>query len=322
MKAVSYKKYGSPDVIEIKEVDKPVPGEDDILVRIRGTVVSPPDCAERMGKPFIVRFFSGFFRPKSIPGDAFAGEIVDLGKNVTTYKIGDRIYGASDAKGGAHAEFKVISRYGSIANIPQGMSYGDAAAISEGVLTALPFIRDNGKISKGKSILINGASGSVGSDAIQLARYYGAEVTGVCSTKNVELVKSLGADHVIDYTKEDFTNNGKTYDIIFDAIGKSSYGKSKRALKSNGIYLTTVPSFAIMFQMIGTTKSQKKKAIFAATGLRPADAKIIDLHFLNKLIEENTIKPVIDKTYTLDKIAEAHAYVDTGRKVGNVIINI
>ena len=322
MKAVSYKKYGSPEVIEIKEAEQPVVGDDDILVRIHGTVVSPPDCAQRMGKPFLIRFFSGFFKPKDIPGDAFAGEIVELGKNVASFKIGDRIYGASDAVGGAHAEYKSVSQYGSIAKVPEGMSYGDAAAISEGVLTALPFIRDNGRISKGKSILINGASGSVGSDAVQLASYFDAEVTGVCSTKNVELVKSLGADHVIDYTKEDFTKTGKTYDIIFDAIGKNSFSKSKKALKPDGVYMTTVPSFAIMLQMLQTTKSKKKKAVFAATGLRPAAAKIKDLLFLNKLIEEDRIKPIIDKTYSLENIAEAHAYVDKGHKVGNVIIDL
>jgi len=211
---------------------------------------------------------------------------------------------------------------GALAIKPTNMSYGEAASVPNGALTALPFLRDKGKIQSGQSVLIYGSSGSVGAAAVQLARYYGAEVTGVCSTTNLEWVKSLGADEVIDYTREDFTQNGKTYDIIFDTVGKRSFSECKGSLTNTGIYLTTIPTPVIMLQVLWPAKNGSKKVKFLAAGLRPASEKIKDLVFLTELIEAGKIKPVIDSFYPLEQIAEAHRYVEQGRKKGNVVITI
>ena len=212
---------------------------------------------------------------------------------------------------GAYAEYKCMPENGALAIKPANMSYEEAASVPNGALTALPFLRDKGKIQSGQTVLIYGASGSVGTAAVQLARYYGAEVTGVCSTANLEWVKSLGADQVIDYTQEDFTENGKTYDIIFDTVGKRSFSECKGSLTDEGIYLTTVPTPVMMLQALWTAKSGGKKVKFAATGLRPAREKIKDLVFLTELIEAGKIKPVIDRCYPLEQIVEAHRYVET-----------
>jgi NADPH:quinone reductase-like Zn-dependent oxidoreductase len=223
---------------------------------------------------------------------------------------------------GAYAEYKCMPENGALAIKPVNLSYEEAASIPNGALTALPFLRDKGQLQPGQTVLIYGASGSVGAAAVQLARYYGAEVTGVCSTANLEWVKSLGADQVIDYTQEDFTENGKSYDIIFDTVGKRSFSECRGSLTDEGIYLGTVPTPAMMFQALWTAKSGRKKVRFAATGLRPAREKIKDLVFLTELIEAGKIKPVIDRRYPLEQIAEAHRYVEQGHKKGNVVITV
>jgi NADPH:quinone reductase-like Zn-dependent oxidoreductase len=223
---------------------------------------------------------------------------------------------------GAYAEYKCMPENGALAIKPVNLSYEEAASVPNGALTALPFLRDKGKIHSGQTVLIYGASGSVGSAAVQLARYYGAEVTGVCSTTNLEWVKALGADQVIDYTQEDFTENGKTYDLIFDTVGKISFSACKGSLTDEGIYLTTVPSPILMFQALRPAKRGSKKAKFMAAGLRPAREKIKDLVFLTKLLEAGIIKPVIDRFYPLEQIPEAHRYVATGHKKGNVVITV
>jgi NADPH:quinone reductase-like Zn-dependent oxidoreductase len=223
---------------------------------------------------------------------------------------------------GAYAEYKCMPEDRALAIKPANMSYEEAASVPNGALTALPFLRDQGKIQSGQAVLIYGASGSVGAAAVQLAKYYGAEVTGVCSTMNVEWVKSLGADQVIDYTREDFTENGKLYDIIFDTVGKRSFAECKGSLTKAGIYLATVPTPAIMFQALWTAKSSNKKVKFVAAGLRSASEKIKDLVFLTELIEAGKIKAVIDRCYPLEQTAEAHRYVEQGHKKGNVVITI
>jgi NADPH:quinone reductase-like Zn-dependent oxidoreductase len=223
---------------------------------------------------------------------------------------------------GAYAEYKCMPENGALAIKPTNLSYEDAASLPNGALTALPFLRDKGNIRSEQIVLIYGASGSVGSAAVQIAKYYGAEVTGVCSTTNLEWVKSLGADQVIDYTKEDFTENGKTYDIIFDTIGKNPFSECKGSLTDEGIYLATVPTPVIMFQALLTAKSASKKVKFAATGLRPSSEKIKDLIFLSELIEAGKMIPVIDRCYPLEQIVEAHRYVETGHKKGNVVITV
>ena len=324
MKAVICEKYGPPEVLKIKEVEKPEPKDNEVLIKIKATVTALPDCAFRKGSPFISRLFTGLTRPKYILGDVLSGVVEATGKDVKHFKNGDEIYGSSGTNFGTNAEYIVLSEDEAIVVKPINVSFGEAAAISEGALRALPFLRDSGNIKskRGQKILINGASGGVGVYALQLAKYFGAEVTGVCSSNNLELVKSLGADYVIDYTKEDFTKTSDTYDIIFDAVGKSSFSKCKNALKSNGVYLSTIPTLTLMYQMLLTSSSKKQKAIFSATGLRKTIEKKNDLIFLKELIEAGKIKPVIDKIYPLEDIVEAHRYVEMGHKRGSVVINI
>jgi NADPH:quinone reductase-like Zn-dependent oxidoreductase len=239
---------------------------------------------------------------------------------VKGFRVGDQVFASSGASLGAHAEYICLPEDGAMATKPVNMTFEEAAAVSEGGLTALPFLRDKGKIERGQTVLINGASGAVGTSAVQLAKYFGAVVTGVCSTTNVELVRSLGADEVIDYTREDFTGSGRAYDIIFDAVGKNSFLRCRGALKPGGIYLTTVPTPAIALQMLWTSRVGSKRAVFAATGLRPAKEKAKDLLFLKELCEAEALKPVIDRRYPMEQAADAHRYVETGHKKGHVVI--
>ena len=316
MKAIVYEKFGSPDVLQLKEVSKPTPKDNEALIKIHATTVvkEDPDMRASPG-------FNGILKPRHpILGQEFAGEVEATGKDVTRFKPGDQVFGIDSF--GAYAEYKGMSESGALAIKPFNLSYEEAASVPNGALTALPYLRDKAKIQIGQSVLIYGASGSVGAAAIQLAMYYGAKVTGVCSTVNLEWVKSLGADHVIDYTQEDFTQNGKTYDIIFDTVGKCSFSACKGSLTAEGIYLSTVPTPAVMFQAFWSSKSGGKKVKFMAAGLRPASEKIKDLTFLTELIEARKIKPVIDRCYPLEQMAEAHRYVEKGHKKGNVVITV
>ncbi len=249
-----------------------------------------------------------------------AGEIESIGKDVTRFKPGDQVFGFDMF--GAYAEYKCMPENGALAIKSANISYEDAASVPNGALTALPFLRDKGKIQSGQTVLIYGASGSVGSAAVQLAKYYGAKVTGVCSTANLEWVKSLGADQVIDYTQEDFTENGKTYDIIFDTVGKRSFSECKGSLTDEGIFLTTVPTPMGILNAILPARRSGKKVGFMAAGLRPASEKIKDLIFLTELIEAGKMKAVIDRCYPLEHMAEAHRYVKQGHKKGNVVITV
>jgi len=322
MKAITYTKYGTPDVLQITDVEKPIPKDNEVLVKIKATTVSAVDSIFRKGDHFFARLATGITKPRNaILGTEFSGEIESIGKNVKLFKIGDRVFGDGGSTG-AHTEYLCVPEDESLETIPEKMTYAEAAAIPYGTLTALPFLRDSGKIKSGQKVLIIGASGSVGSFAVQFANYFGADVTGVCSTSNVALVKSIGADKVIDYTEEDFTKTNETYDIIFDTVGKSSFTSCKSSLKNDGIYLTAVIDFSILLQMLWTSKVGTKKAIIAFTGLRPSKEKKEDLIFIKKLIEEGKLKPVIDKTYPFEQTAEAHAYVDKGHKKGNVVINL
>jgi NADPH:quinone reductase-like Zn-dependent oxidoreductase len=317
MKAIVYQTYGAPDVLQLKEVEKPAPRENEVLIKINETIVTPADCSFRKGKPFITRFFAGLIKPKHIPGVELAGEIEAVGNNVKTFSIGDRVFGSAGTGFGAHAQYKCLPEDGTLAEMPDGFTFGEAAAVCDGALAALTFLREKANIQNGHRVLINGASGSVGSFAVQLAVYFGADVTGVCSTTNIELVKSLGAHTVIDYTREDFTQTGQTYDIIFDAVARSSFSRCKPALKPKGIYLTTVPTPRVLFQMLITSISGGKKALFIATNHNKEN-----LLYLKKLMEAGKIKTIIDKYYPLEQIAEAHRYVESGHKKGTVVITV
>jgi len=323
MKAIVFTKYGPPDVLQLKEVEKPTPKDNEVLIRIYATTVATAGCAFLKGAPFISRFSTGLIRPKNpILGYELAGEIEAAGKDVKLFKEGDQVFGYAVNSCGAHAEYICLPEDGQLAIKPANMTYEEAAAAVDGVLTALPFIRDKGNIQSGQKVLIYGASGSIGTFAVQLAKYFGTEVTGVCSTTNLEMVKSLGADKVIDYTKEDFTKSGQTYDIIFDTVGKSSFSRCKGSLKQRGIYLVTMPTLAILLQMLWTSKIGGKKAAIVFAGLRSSNERTKDLIFLKELIETGKIKSVIDRRYPLEQIAEAYRYVDKGHKKGNVVITV
>ncbi len=320
MKAAIYTKYGSPDVLKLKEVEKPTPQDNEVLIKIHATTVTAVDSIFRRGNQIAARLFTGPLKPKMATlGSELAGEIVAIGKDVTQFKVGDQIFGTT-ADFGAHAEYICLPEDAALIKKPENMTYKEAAALCD--ITALPFLRDGGNIKPGQKILINGASGGIGTVAVQLARRLGAEVTGVCSSANVELVKSLGADEVIDYARADFTQNGKTYDIIFDTVGKSSFSHSKRVLKAGGVYLTPVISLPLLLQMLWTSIIGSKKAKIVFAGLRPASEQIKDLTFLRELFEAGQLKAVIDKTYPLEQIAEAHRQVDKGHKRGSLVITV
>lgn len=320
MKAMVSTKYGPPEVVQLQEVEKPVPGNNEVLIKVHAAVVGPADCAFRKGEPFIVKILYGFRKPRLATGGVeFAGEIEAVGKDVTLFKPGDRVFGVSPDKFGAHAEYLCLLEDKPLIVASNRMTYEEAVGICDGALTALTFLRDIAHLQPGQKILINGASGAVGAYAVQLARYYGAEVTGVCSTANVELVKSLGAEKVIDYTRENFARNRQTYDVIFDAVGKRSFSECKNALTQNGIYLTTVPTMGIILQMLRTSITGSKKAKFVAAGLRQNKE---NLNYLRELFEAGKLKAVIDRCYPLEQMVEAYRYVETGRKKGNVVITI
>jgi NADPH:quinone reductase-like Zn-dependent oxidoreductase len=321
MKAAIIEQYGSADVFLLREIATPAPGDNEVLVRIRATVATPSDVAFRSAEPFIVRFFAGLLKPNlRILGDNIAGEVEAVGRAVTRFRPGDRVYGTVGVGLGAYAQYCCIAEDAAIEVIPDNLSHAEAVSLAEAFLTAQPFIRDEAKLQPGQSILVNGASGSIGSVAVQLARLAGATVTGVCSTRNVALVRSLGADHVIDYTREDFTAAAGAYDVVFDAVGKSSFARARGCLKPGGAYLTTVPSFAIAGHML--VKPRGYRAKLATTGLRPEAEKRRDMQLLSELAAAGKLRAVIDRHYPLEAIAEAHRYVETGRKVGSVVIEV
>jgi len=320
MKAVICSKYGSPDVLKFEEVAKPIPKDNEVLIKVHTAVVGPADCAFRKGDPFIVKIIYGLKKPKySIMGTEFAGEIVEIGKDVTLFKKGDAVIGLSPDKFGAHAEFMCLAESKPMILKPKNMTFVDSVALCDGSPTSLTFLKIAAKIKSGDKVLINGASGAVGSAAVQLAKYYGGEVTGVCGTTNVGLVKSLGADYAIDYSKEDFTNSNKKYDIVFDTVGKSSFNECRNILSQKGIYLSTFPSLGIVFQMLLTSFSNGKKVKFVTAGLMQNKD---NLNFLKKLAEEGTLKPLVDRVFSLEHTTEAHRYVDMGHKKGSAVIQI
>jgi len=321
MKAMVLTKYGSPDVLKLKDVEKPIPKENEVLIKVFATTVTLYDCWQRSctaptGFGLLNRIASGIRKPRQpILGTELAGEIEAVGKDVKLFRKGDQIFGFTGSLG-ANAEYVCMPEDRMVAIKPTNMTYEEAAAVPQGALTALTFLR-KGNIQSGQKILIFGASGGVGTFAVQLAKYFGTEVTGVCSTTKLELVRSLGADKVIDYTKEDFTKSGETYDIIFDTVGKSPFSASKRSLKKEGRYIFTTFGMSRLFRILWLNMTSSKKAIIGIL-----EEKIENLIFLKELIEAGKLKSIIDRCYPLELTAEAHRYVETGQKKGQVIINL
>jgi 2-desacetyl-2-hydroxyethyl bacteriochlorophyllide A dehydrogenase len=322
MKAIVYTKYGPPDVLQLQEVAKPTPKDHEVLIRIDATTVTAGDCELRSFKiPLLIwlplRLYMGLRKPrKQILGQELAGEIEVAGKDVKLFRKGDQVFAATGFRFGAYAEYICLPEEGVLAIKPANMTCEEAAAVPVGGLEALHFLR-KGNIQSGQKVLINGAGGSIGTFAVQLAKSFGAEVTGVDSTGKLDMLRSLGADQVIDYTQENFTTNGETYDVIFDVVGKTSFSRSIRSLKQSGRYLLANAGLSQMVRGRWTSMISSKKVIVGA-----ASEKTEDLIFLKELIEAGKIQSVIDRRYPLEHIAEAHRYVDTGHKKGNVVITV
>jgi NADPH:quinone reductase-like Zn-dependent oxidoreductase len=319
MKAIVYTQYGPPDVLELTDIARPIPNDDELLIQIYSSTVNRTDCAQLRAKPFIMRFFTGLFKPKrKILGTAFSGKIEAIGKSVNNFKVGDKVFGFDDAGLSAYAEYLVISADKAIALIPDNVTYQQAAACTEGAHYANNFI-NKVNLKSGQSVLVNGATGAIGSAAVQLLKYYNLNTVAVANTKNLDLVKSLGANTVIDYTKDDFTKIDQQFDFVFDAVGKSTFAKCKPLLKSGGVYISSEPGFMAqnIFFALTTPFLSNKKVKFPIP---------VDIHgsvaFIKTLLEQKNYMPVIDKQYELSKIADAYRYVETGEKTGNVVINI
>jgi NADPH:quinone reductase-like Zn-dependent oxidoreductase len=322
MKAIVYERYGPPDVLELKDVAKPTPRDNELLIKTRATTVTSGDWRARSlempaGFGFMGRLVFGVSRPRQpVLGTELAGDIESVGKNVTEFRVGDQVFAFAGARMGCYAEYKCMPEDGAVALKPANLSYDEAAAISFGGTTALGFFR-RGKLQSGERVLVNGASGGVGTAAVQLARHFGANVTGVCSTENVELVRSLGANSVIDYRNADFTENGETYDVIVDTAGTAPFSRSKGSLKDGGRLLLVLGGLPDLLRAPWVSMTSSKKVVAGPAAVRPED-----LRFLADLAKEGKFRPVIDRRYPFEQIVEAHRYVDTGRKKGNVIITL
>jgi len=319
MRAVVYERYGGPEVLQLQEVERPVPKSDEVLIRVVATTVNRSDCGFRSADPFIARYFTGIRRPKCrILGSELAGVVEEIGSEVTEFKPGDHVFGVNSGRFGAHAEYMCMRASGPLTTMPTGTSFDEAASMCDGAIIALAAIR-RANLQSGQRILIYGASGAIGTAAIQLAKHFGAHVTAVCSTPNVDLARSLGADEVIDYLNEDFTKNGLTYEVIFDAVGKHSFRRCRRSLAPGGTYAETdlgfmwhVPLLALATRMIGS-----KTVTLPVPKYTKADVEL-----LKQLIEAGEYRAVIDRRYPLDDLIDATKYVETGQKVGNVVINV
>lgn len=317
MKAIVYSQYGEPEVLQLQEVTKPVPRNNEILIKIKATAVNSADWRLRRADPFAIRLLGGLTKPKlNILGGVFSGEVESTGKDVTGFKIGDKVFGSTDMRFGAYAEYKCIPENGTVALKPENLTFEEAAVIPFGATTALHFL-NKANITPGKKVLIVGASGAVGIAAIQLAKHYGAQVTGVCSTTNINLAKSIGADKAIDYTKEDFTKSGETYDVIFDTVNTISVLGSLKALNKNGLLILSAAGLAEMLKGAWINMTTGYKVLTGVIRQTQEDIKT-----LKQLAEAGELKPVIDKTYNLAQMVAAHTYAQGGHKKGNVAITV
>lgn len=320
MRAVVHDKYGPPEVLRLQEVERPIPKADEVLVKIHATTVNRTDCAIRAAKPFVWRYFAGVFRPRrKILGIELSGEVEAIGAAVTQFKVGDHVFGISPGNFGAHAEYICMRESAALTLKPTNMNFDEAAAVCDGAFQALASLR-RADLRPGQKVLVYGASGSCGTAAVQMAKYFDAHVTAVCNTKNVELVRSLGADRVIDYLQEDFTKNGETYDVILDAVDKTSFLSCRGSLKQGGVYIATdlgrlmIESLALI---LWTSRIGKKRV---KMGMPQYTKK--DVIFLKELIEAGKYKAVIDRRYSLEDVVEATRYVETQQKTGNVVLTV
>lgn len=319
MRAIIHKKYGPPEVAALTEIDKPVPKENEVLVKVYASTVNRTDAGFRSAEYFVSRFWSGLFKPKyQTLGCEFAGVVEAIGENVTLFKVGDKVFGFNESTFGGHAEYLTVSEKAALTHMPTNVDFYGAAPISEGAFYAMNIIKA-ANIKPGQEVLVNGATGAIGSAGVQLLKYFGARVTAVCNTKNVALVKSLGADEVIDYQTQDFKNTTTKFSFIFDAVGKSSFGACKPLLTDNGIYISTELGkggeniyLALITPLLGG-----KKVLFPIPVVKKED-----IVFLGERVEKGDYKPVIDRFYTLDQIVEAYTYVETGQKTGNVVVRV
>lgn len=319
MKAIIHTKYGPPEVAQLMEITKPIPTDNEVLVKIFATTVNRTDCGFRSAKYFISRFWSGLIRPKyKTLGCEFSGKIEEIGKNVKSFEVGNKVFGYNDTKFGGHAEYLTIAENEAITIMPNNFTYEEAAPITEGAHYALGNIRAS-KIRSGQNALVYGASGAIGSAAVQILKHIGVNVTAVCNTKNVELIKSLGADDVIDYQTQDFTKTKIKFDFVFDAVGKSSFEQCKPLMTVKGIFISTeLGKYAVnIFLALTTPMFGGKKVLFPIPVIKKEDVE-----YLKELTESGMYRPLIDRTYKLEDIVEAYKYVETGQKTGNVVIKI
>ncbi len=323
MKAAVLTRYGAPQNIKITTIKRPVPKANEVLVKVYATPVTTADTMMRRAEPAISRLFMGFTRPRNdVMGTGYAGKVVSVGAEVEDFAVGDRVYGESGLGFAANAEYVSVAADRVIDWVPMALSYAEAATLCDGPLTSYHFLKTLADVQAGQSVLVIGASGSLGTAAVQLARSFGAQVTGVCSTRNVELVASLGAQNVIDYTKTDFLQMAETYDVIFDTISNTSYGKCKHLLREGGLYMSPVLNFPLLVDMLYTRFFSSKKAKFDAAGLLKPQQLRGYLENISQLIIDGKLRVIIDKQYTLPEAVAAHRYVDTGRKRGNVVLTV
>lgn len=321
MKAIITTAYGTPDVFKVDQVSKPTAKPNEILIKIHASAVTKADTMMRTGKPYIGRLMIGLFKPKNpIWGTGFAGVVESVGEAVSRFKVGDKVFGENIESMGTYAEYVTVAEDGIVAHLPKNLSVEEAAGMCDGGLTSLNFLLNLGKIKAGQKVLINGASGSLGTAAVQIAKYFGAEVTAVCSAQNLKMVKELGADQLIDYNQEDFVSHANTYDLIYDTVGARSFAECSHALTESGQYVSPVLGMPLLCDMIFTSVLGKKKAKFSATGALPAKETKRLLGILLEIIESGNLKGIIDRTYPLEQLAEAHRYIEKGHKKGNVVV--
>lgn len=323
MKALFCARYGGPEVLEVATVSRPEPKPNEIRIRVHAASLTTADTFLRSGTPYYARLFTGLLKPKHpIPGTGFAGEVEAIGAEVSRFKVGEAVFGETALGFGANAEYVCVPEDGIICPKPPALSFQEAATICDGPLTSLNFLQEIGQLKKGQHLLVNGAAGSLGTAAIQLGKYMGATVTGVCSTANVDFVNSLGADHVVDYREEDFTTHKGAYDLIFDAVGKSTFTAARSALKADGQFLSPVMQIRLLFEMLWTSLMGRQKVKFAATGLMAPPALRKLLGTLLHVIKSDHMRIVIDRQYTLNQAREAHQYIDSGHKRANIVLNL